>query len=298
MKIQCPSCQLEGNIPDEKIPEGGGTIKCPKCENKIRVSKETPIEFNSDDAPPGQPFFCPKCKTEQPKSEACTKCGLIFPKYIARQDKSEADQINEADQLDANSTKAVGEKKKNRTKTGVTEEKTYIKALKKTIKTIGIVFVSVIIFFTIFILILFEGSKSPQSSMSTSISVFDYINLFYRDNFIIINFIIASFVSIFLYIRAKSLKVSIISFPIVFVSIFVFAVIVLPTASEESRIDYHGYDKVISGSNNGSTKAMGESRNDGAIEINYSDCSDGCQIIYGFAPGTKDYSDCISACLE
>ena len=29
-------------------------------------------------------MFCPNCGHEQPKSDACTRCGIIFDKYRAR----------------------------------------------------------------------------------------------------------------------------------------------------------------------------------------------------------------------
>ncbi len=83
MKIQCPSCQLEGNVPDEKVPEGGGTIRCPKCKNKIRVSKEPPVEFAFIETPSTQ-FTCPKCEKEQEELDACIYCGIFYSKYKLR----------------------------------------------------------------------------------------------------------------------------------------------------------------------------------------------------------------------
>ena len=87
MKIQCPHCQLEGNILDEKIPEGGGNITCPKCKNKFRVSRDVPkdstieTKFNTLD------FSCPKCNRIQPQSDSCISCGLVFAKFIKSQQR-------------------------------------------------------------------------------------------------------------------------------------------------------------------------------------------------------------------
>jgi len=41
MEIICDKCQANFNLPDDKIPEGRtATLRCPKCRNTIKVSKE------------------------------------------------------------------------------------------------------------------------------------------------------------------------------------------------------------------------------------------------------------------
>ena len=42
MKVQCTKCQSKYNIKDEKIPDAGAKIKCPKCQNVISVMKPEP----------------------------------------------------------------------------------------------------------------------------------------------------------------------------------------------------------------------------------------------------------------
>ena len=42
MKVQCSKCDSKYNIKDEKIPENGAKIKCPKCQNVISVMKHEP----------------------------------------------------------------------------------------------------------------------------------------------------------------------------------------------------------------------------------------------------------------
>lgn len=42
MKIQCSECKSKYNIKDEKVPDAGAKIKCPKCQNIISVTKPKP----------------------------------------------------------------------------------------------------------------------------------------------------------------------------------------------------------------------------------------------------------------
>jgi len=42
MKVQCSKCESQYNIKDEKIPDAGAKIKCPKCQNAISVMKSEP----------------------------------------------------------------------------------------------------------------------------------------------------------------------------------------------------------------------------------------------------------------
>jgi predicted Zn finger-like uncharacterized protein len=42
MKVQCSKCKQNYNIKDEKIPDAGAKIKCPKCQNIIVVMKPEP----------------------------------------------------------------------------------------------------------------------------------------------------------------------------------------------------------------------------------------------------------------
>jgi predicted Zn finger-like uncharacterized protein len=42
MKVQCTTCESNYNVREEKIPDAGAKIKCPKCENIISVMKPEP----------------------------------------------------------------------------------------------------------------------------------------------------------------------------------------------------------------------------------------------------------------
>ena len=53
MHVQCPQCGVGGNIPDEKIPETGRNILCPKCKVSFFVQKESTAAV-VDNEPPDQ----------------------------------------------------------------------------------------------------------------------------------------------------------------------------------------------------------------------------------------------------
>lgn len=77
MKIQCPNCQHEGTVPDDKVPSAGVTVSCPKCNTKFQINPP------SDSVPTSKPdFYCPKCGTGQLTSDTCINCRTVFSKFI------------------------------------------------------------------------------------------------------------------------------------------------------------------------------------------------------------------------
>lgn len=81
MKIQCPGCQYEADVPEDKVPAAGITASCPKCKNKFKVNRK-----DSPSTPTAKPdLYCPKCGHSQPKSDTCIKCGIVFSKFINAQ---------------------------------------------------------------------------------------------------------------------------------------------------------------------------------------------------------------------
>lgn len=73
MKITCPGCQWSAEVPDEKVPAGGVTATCRKCQTRFPVSREPA-------APPIPEFSCPRCGTVQTESAACIHYQIIFAK--------------------------------------------------------------------------------------------------------------------------------------------------------------------------------------------------------------------------
>ena len=78
MKITCPTCQWSAEVPEDRIPVGGVTATCRKCQTRFSVSRVA-----DSTPPPG--FSCPKCGTAQPESAACTHCHIIFAKFAELQ---------------------------------------------------------------------------------------------------------------------------------------------------------------------------------------------------------------------
>lgn len=83
MKITCPGCQWSAEVPDEKIPVGGVTLTCRKCQTRFPVSREV-------SSTPAPEISCPHCGTGQAESDACIHCHIIFAKYAERQRLKEA----------------------------------------------------------------------------------------------------------------------------------------------------------------------------------------------------------------
>ncbi len=79
MKIQCPNCKHEANVPEDKIPASGITASCPKCKTKFKVEREQPPSAQKSN------IYCPKCGMNQPLAEICIKCGVVFSKFISAQ---------------------------------------------------------------------------------------------------------------------------------------------------------------------------------------------------------------------
>ncbi len=78
MKARCPSCETAYRIDDSKIPEKGIHARCPKCQTRIFLKKEDSLQLENSSR---DEIVCPNCGQEQPHSESCVKCGIIYAKY-------------------------------------------------------------------------------------------------------------------------------------------------------------------------------------------------------------------------
>lgn len=94
MIVQCEQCMAKYQLDDSRIPGEKATVRCSRCQHTFLVSKESlsqpeppPIEVSLKEGPKhsAQPLFqCPNCGFEQPHSQECIRCGIIFSKYKPR----------------------------------------------------------------------------------------------------------------------------------------------------------------------------------------------------------------------
>ena len=111
----CPKCK--GKMIKRHYGELSSTVidYCASCQGiwldpgeleRIQLYYEAAHDFENDrDSKDVVPkFSCPKCSTEQDKTEECIKCGLIFSRYESRQRKTlnhQAAKSGNANQLES-----------------------------------------------------------------------------------------------------------------------------------------------------------------------------------------------------
>jgi predicted Zn finger-like uncharacterized protein len=81
------------NLDESRIPGEKAKVKCSRCQHIFHATKErqsllesfippsieeTPKELNQDS------LQCPNCEFQQPPSQECIKCGIIFSKFRPR----------------------------------------------------------------------------------------------------------------------------------------------------------------------------------------------------------------------
>ncbi len=93
MIIQCEQCNVKYRLDESRIPAKRAKVRCSRCQHVFLVSqenqfhRETSIPLSLDEVPKESaqdPFQCPQCGFQQPHSEECIKCGIIFSKYKPR----------------------------------------------------------------------------------------------------------------------------------------------------------------------------------------------------------------------
>jgi len=91
MIVQCEQCMAKYKLDESRILGETATVKCSRCQHVFQISKERHSQPKSpglsreqrseESAQP--PFQCPNCGFQQPYSEECIKCGIIFRKFNA-----------------------------------------------------------------------------------------------------------------------------------------------------------------------------------------------------------------------
>ena len=82
MKIICPSCKFSTEVDSSRIPANGTKAKCPKCKEAFFVTAAEQSPGNDDSV-----VICPKCGLEQNPTENCSRCGVIYEKYRAAEER-------------------------------------------------------------------------------------------------------------------------------------------------------------------------------------------------------------------
>jgi predicted Zn finger-like uncharacterized protein len=98
MTITCPKCNFSRSVDPVKVPDRAVRVNCPKCGEEFTFDKsQHTIEPHEHEAPAEQ-LSCPACGLEQPKTESCRGCGVVFSKLQAIQKENgygkEADPMN------------------------------------------------------------------------------------------------------------------------------------------------------------------------------------------------------------
>ena len=99
MIVQCQQCMAKYKLDESKIPGERVTVKCSRCQHIFLVSKENqshqepPVQLSLEEGSEKadqDSFQCPNCGFEQPHSQECIKCGIIFSKYKPRAEMTPA----------------------------------------------------------------------------------------------------------------------------------------------------------------------------------------------------------------
>jgi len=84
MKIQCPHCQLSGQISDVNVPVEGMNMDCPRCKTSFFVKKEATASWKDTATE------CPACRFStfsEERFDICPTCGLVIKDYNEKKGK-------------------------------------------------------------------------------------------------------------------------------------------------------------------------------------------------------------------
>ncbi len=95
MIIQCEQCKVKYRLNESTFPGERIKVKCSRCQHIFLVSKENPshreppIPLSIEETPKESTqdsLQCPNCGFQQPPSQDCIKCGIVFSKFKERVD--------------------------------------------------------------------------------------------------------------------------------------------------------------------------------------------------------------------
>ncbi len=93
MIVQCEQCNAKYRLNESRIPEEKAKVKCSRCQHVFFVAKESPSHreppnpLSIEETPKESTqdsLQCPNCGFEQPPSQDCMKCGIVFSKFRER----------------------------------------------------------------------------------------------------------------------------------------------------------------------------------------------------------------------
>jgi uncharacterized RDD family membrane protein YckC len=86
MTLTCPHCDFAREVPAERLPDRPARVTCPRCGKSFSFTpqgEQAPqpreAEISATAAP--SPVICPACGFEQPQSDRCAECGLVFAEW-------------------------------------------------------------------------------------------------------------------------------------------------------------------------------------------------------------------------
>ena len=90
MIVQCEQCMAKYRLDDSRISGEKSKVKCSRCQHIFMISRETPpqeeptvqLHLEEQYEKATQDLFqCPNCGFQQPHSQDCIKCGIVFSKF-------------------------------------------------------------------------------------------------------------------------------------------------------------------------------------------------------------------------
>ncbi|MCA9583614.1 MAG: zinc-ribbon domain-containing protein, partial [Myxococcales bacterium] len=79
INVQCPQCRAPYELDENRLPEGGMKMRCPKCETKFHVHRSGDVQLEG--ATPGMPAGLggdgPKAPAPPKKAGSMRKATMV-----------------------------------------------------------------------------------------------------------------------------------------------------------------------------------------------------------------------------